>query len=78
VVLARCLVRNDTIQAAIEEYEKYRIPRTTGLVNYSRKIGMISNWDKPWSVFARELMFRSLSPDKLVAPFSKLAHFEMP
>ena len=78
VVLTRCLLKNPNITEAIRQYEFHRIPRTTEIVNYARKIGRISNWDKPWSVWVRELMFRSIPPDKLVAPFIKLANFKMP
>ena len=60
VVLADCLREAGDTGAALRTYEARRIPRTTFLVNRSRDIGRVAQWQNPLAVWARDLAFRLL------------------
>jgi 2-polyprenyl-6-methoxyphenol hydroxylase-like FAD-dependent oxidoreductase len=58
VVLVDCLREADDAGAALRAYETRRIPRTTFLVNRSRDIGRIAQWQNPLAVWARDFASR--------------------
>ena len=77
-ILGILLKRSPSIEIALHEYEKMRIPRVNHLINYSRKIGGFSNWKSPLMVKLRELMFKVMPGDQLVAPFIKIVNINFP
>jgi 2-polyprenyl-6-methoxyphenol hydroxylase-like FAD-dependent oxidoreductase len=62
VVLADCLREAGDTGAALRAYEAGRIPRTTFLVNRSRDIGRVAQWQHPLAVWARDHASRLLLP----------------
>lgn len=53
VVLAVCLRKESTVEAALREYESLRIPRTSGIVRDSWRSGRILQLDQPTLEAAR-------------------------
>lgn len=64
--------KESSIEEALREYEKHRIPRTSEVVLYARKLGHISNWSSPLACTLRETMLRLVPDDKMIGPFIKL------
>lgn len=62
VVLANHLRASGDTVAALRAYEAQRIPRTTWLVNQSRKIGRIGQWENPLAVSLRAMVVRLAAP----------------
>lgn len=60
VVLGRMVRRASTITQALRVYEAARIPRTTTLVNQSRTIGRMGQWQNPLLVHLRSLLMRGM------------------
>jgi len=72
-VLAIAARNEHSIGDLIRHYERKRIPRTTYIVNYSRKIGKFSNWSNPLAVKLREWTFTMIPEDKLTAGFESIS-----
>jgi 2-polyprenyl-6-methoxyphenol hydroxylase-like FAD-dependent oxidoreductase len=64
-VLARSLQTESDLAAALARYEAERIPRTTRLVNLSRRFGHLARWKNPLLVSFRETVLR-LTPDSVM------------
>ncbi|MBA3470521.1 MAG: FAD-dependent monooxygenase [Herpetosiphonaceae bacterium] len=62
VVLQKSLSADRAIPAALQAYERQRIPRTTAIARQSRRIGQIGQWHNPLALRLRELLFRNLPP----------------
>lgn len=58
VVLARLLRNTNDVVAALRRYETQRIPRTSVIVQQSRRIGEIGQWQNPVAVRLRELLLK--------------------
>jgi 2-polyprenyl-6-methoxyphenol hydroxylase-like FAD-dependent oxidoreductase len=58
VVLARCLDGATDLDAALSAYEQQRIPRTSRIVQQSRRIGQIGQWQHPLACALRDTLTR--------------------
>ena len=58
VALANCLCRIRSVEAALRQYERLRIPRTAAIVRKSRKAGQILQLDQPGSCACQVLQYR--------------------
>ena len=61
VVLARCLRDAVGPPEGLRAYEARRIPRTTALVEQSRRIGRVGQWQHPAATYARALLVRHVA-----------------
>jgi len=66
VVLAACLGTQSRADAALREYERRRIPRTTRIVMASRRIGQLSQWENPILCSVRNALIRA-TPESVTA-----------
>ncbi|QDG54657.1 FAD-dependent oxidoreductase [Persicimonas caeni] len=57
-MLAELLVRRETLDEALDAYERLRIPRTSKLVNDSWRFGKIGQWRNPAAVWLRKTAAR--------------------
>jgi 2-polyprenyl-6-methoxyphenol hydroxylase-like FAD-dependent oxidoreductase len=64
-VLAELLAKSATLDQALSDYERIRVPRTTKLVNESYRFGQVGQWTHPLAVWLREAAVR-LAPRKLM------------
>lgn len=62
VVLGKSIDAEHNIIAALQRYEKRRIPRTSKIVVQSRRIGQMAQWSHPALCTLRTLLFRSSAP----------------
>jgi 2-polyprenyl-6-methoxyphenol hydroxylase-like FAD-dependent oxidoreductase len=53
-VLASCLRDHADVPAALREYERHRIPRTSAIVRQSRRVGGIGQWENPAACWLRD------------------------
>ena len=60
VVLGRMVRKQQNIGQALRAYEAERIPRTTALVNQSRTIGRVGQWQNPLLIRLRNALIRGL------------------
>jgi 2-polyprenyl-6-methoxyphenol hydroxylase-like FAD-dependent oxidoreductase len=60
LVLAACLGASGSIPGALRRYEERRIPRTTRILQLSRRVGEMAQWENPLSCFARDLLARAI------------------
>lgn len=60
VVLARCLRNQADVVAALRAYEVQRIPRTSYIVQQSRRVGVIGQWQQPVAVWLRNFLVKNL------------------
>jgi 2-polyprenyl-6-methoxyphenol hydroxylase-like FAD-dependent oxidoreductase len=60
VVLAACLANCDHAVSALRNYQDRRIPRTSGLVLRSRRIGAMAQWENPLLCFVRNAAVRAV------------------
>jgi len=65
VLLAHYLKTRETLPAALEAYEKKRIPPTTKIVEGSLRFGKIAQLENPAAIWFRNLMLR-LTPKSVV------------
>jgi 2-polyprenyl-6-methoxyphenol hydroxylase-like FAD-dependent oxidoreductase len=65
VVLARCLAAGADTPAALRAYEAERMPRTRRIVQQSRRIGSIGQWENPWACGLRDLLTR-MTPTRFI------------
>jgi 2-polyprenyl-6-methoxyphenol hydroxylase-like FAD-dependent oxidoreductase len=61
-VLSNCLEHYATAEEAFEKFESKRIARTTKIVNTSRTIGKIAQWENPLLTTLRNTMMRLTPP----------------
>jgi 2-polyprenyl-6-methoxyphenol hydroxylase-like FAD-dependent oxidoreductase len=54
VVLAKCLAGTSDLPAALREYERRRIRRTTGVVKLSANLSKLSRLENPVATAARD------------------------
>jgi len=59
VVLADRLARNDSVPAALLEYESHRLKRASGIVTASRRLGQVAQSTNPFVVGMRNLAMRA-------------------
>ncbi len=62
LVLAKCLDRETSLQAALRSYESLRFRRTKGIQQRSLFMGRIGQWQNPLLVTGRRVVTRLLSP----------------
>ncbi|MEZ4623133.1 MAG: FAD-dependent monooxygenase [Caldilineaceae bacterium] len=60
VVLAKQLQVHSDIAAALQAYEAQRIPRTTMIVQQSRRVGWVGQWANPLAVAGRNFLVKHL------------------
>ena len=60
VVLARCLRNQADVVAALRAYEVQRISRTSYIVQQSRRVGVIGQWQQPVAVWARNFLVKNI------------------
>jgi 2-polyprenyl-6-methoxyphenol hydroxylase-like FAD-dependent oxidoreductase len=58
VVLANCLDGATDLSAALQAYERLRIPRTSQIVRQSRRIGQVGQWQHPLACALRDALTR--------------------
>jgi 2-polyprenyl-6-methoxyphenol hydroxylase-like FAD-dependent oxidoreductase len=68
VALADALAAHADIAEALRAYESRRIPRTTKIVQQSRRIGALGQWNNPAAVALRSALLRGL-----IAPIQERA-----
>lgn len=59
LALARCLAQNDDPAKAFAQFEALRYPKTTYIVNQSRRFGKIAHWSNPLAVAFRNTFMRN-------------------
>jgi 2-polyprenyl-6-methoxyphenol hydroxylase-like FAD-dependent oxidoreductase len=65
IVLARALRDETTVSAALQRYERERLPRTRLVVERSWAFGRMCTWDSAIGVWLREAMVK-LTPDRVM------------
>lgn len=60
VVLAQQLAQLADLTDALRTYEARRIPRTTMIVNQSRRVGWVGQWQNPLAVALRNMLVKRL------------------
>jgi len=59
MILTRNLIKNATIQDALQSYEQTRSKRTSKIVNQSWTFGTLAKWKNPFAIRLRELLIRA-------------------
>ncbi|HEY4651848.1 MAG TPA: FAD-dependent monooxygenase, partial [Pontibacter sp.] len=59
VVLGQCIEQEPTIANALATYEKRRLARTANVIQLSRLLGWVSQWENPLLIKARNAIFRA-------------------
>lgn len=79
VVMARCLNGSMPVEAALREYERLRIPRTTAVVRESWQTGKVLQLDSPALEFLRNWFIGSrLGERSGMRTFKKLLTYQLP
>lgn len=66
VVLAECLRQESDLEAALQQYEKRRIPRTGKVVRQARQLGQIGQLENPLLCWGRNKVMK-FTPNSLAA-----------
>jgi 2-polyprenyl-6-methoxyphenol hydroxylase-like FAD-dependent oxidoreductase len=77
-VLVRCLEVEPDVPRALATYERLRIPRTTSVVNATRRMSAIEQVSKPIGVRLRNTLFRYFPQSLLEKQLEQLSTFTMP
>jgi 2-polyprenyl-6-methoxyphenol hydroxylase-like FAD-dependent oxidoreductase len=77
VVLGRSLEHQRDVPAALQEYERRRIPRVNPIVARSRQVGWLGQWRQPLAVAARNALLRRLSPRRQVEHIESLVTYRV-
>lgn len=72
VVLADELAKNTTVTTAYANFENRRCNRTKYIVEQSRKIGQVAQWQNPVLGFIRDTLVKSLPKSARMKQFDKL------
>jgi 2-polyprenyl-6-methoxyphenol hydroxylase-like FAD-dependent oxidoreductase len=76
VVLARCLSGSPDAASALADYEAQRIPRANWLVDQSRQIGTIGQWQHPIGITLRNALIKLLSPRLQQRQLERIIRYE--
>lgn len=77
VVLAKQLQATADIPTALRAYEAARIPRTTMIVNQSRRVGQVGQWANPLAVAGRNWLVKHLLARVQYQQFAPLIGYEL-
>lgn len=77
VVLANCVNETSNISGALKRYESERIGRTTRIVNMSRMIGTVAQWENPVLCAARNTLFKSIPAKMRIKQLGEVAAYEV-
>ena len=77
VVLAKQLQATADIPTALRAYEAARIPRTTMIVEQSRRVGMVGQWANPVAVAGRNVLVKHLLARFQYQQFAPLIGYEL-
>jgi 2-polyprenyl-6-methoxyphenol hydroxylase-like FAD-dependent oxidoreductase len=61
IVLARCFEKYGATETALRKYESCRYSRTAAVTKYSRYYGHVGQWENPFAVRSKKILF-SLAP----------------
>lgn len=76
VVLAVCLRNSDSVDSGLREYQARRIPRTSGIVLRSRRVGEIGQWENPLLGLMRNAAIRMTPRAITVRHMASVAGYE--
>jgi 2-polyprenyl-6-methoxyphenol hydroxylase-like FAD-dependent oxidoreductase len=76
VVLGRCLTVEPNVVAALRAYETERIPRTTWIVERSRRAGQVAQWRHPLLQAPRAWLMRHVVARWQVADLDRLLAYQ--
>jgi 2-polyprenyl-6-methoxyphenol hydroxylase-like FAD-dependent oxidoreductase len=76
VVLQKSLSAGQAIAAALQDYERQRIPRTSAIVRQSRRIGQVGQWRNPLALRVRELLLRNLPPQLQARQLDRIVNYQ--
>jgi 2-polyprenyl-6-methoxyphenol hydroxylase-like FAD-dependent oxidoreductase len=76
VVLAACLARSDHVDSGLRDYQDRRIPRTSGIVLQSRRIGEMAQWENPLLCFMRNVTVRAVPSRMKARQIASVAIYE--
>lgn len=77
VALADALAAEHEIPAALQAYERRRIPRTSQIVLQSRRIGQIGQWRNPLACAARDALLRALVAPRQAAAIDSVVGYRI-
>jgi 2-polyprenyl-6-methoxyphenol hydroxylase-like FAD-dependent oxidoreductase len=72
VILANEIRDNLSIEKAFKQFEQRRLPRTAWIVNTSRQVGRMAQWDNAALIYLRNLLYRMLPKSFTEQQFEKL------
>jgi 2-polyprenyl-6-methoxyphenol hydroxylase-like FAD-dependent oxidoreductase len=78
VVLASCLSKYQTLDAALRSYEAIRIPRTSMIARLSRRIGAVAQVENPILCHIRDLASRCTPESLTRRQFEELVNWSPP
>jgi 2-polyprenyl-6-methoxyphenol hydroxylase-like FAD-dependent oxidoreductase len=77
VVLARWMRRELDGTTALRGYETERMPRTRRIVEQSRRLGALGQWEQPWACWLRDLLTRITPAHLLVRQTEWILDYEL-
>ncbi|MEZ4728869.1 MAG: FAD-dependent monooxygenase [Caldilineaceae bacterium] len=77
VALAKALQATAAIPAALRAYEAARIPRTTMIVEQSRRVGWVGQWANPVAVAVRNILVKHLLARRQYQQLAPLIGYEL-
>ncbi len=77
VILAKQLQATADIPAALRAYEARRIPRTSKIVQQSRRVGWVGQWQHPLAIATRNYLVKHLLARLQYQQFASLIGYEL-
>lgn len=77
VILAQKLRTTPDIEAALRAYEAARIPRTSMIVQQSRRVGWVGQWQQPLAVALRNALVKHLLAHFQYQQFAPILGYEL-
>jgi 2-polyprenyl-6-methoxyphenol hydroxylase-like FAD-dependent oxidoreductase len=77
VVLGQSLARQRDVPAALQEYERLRIPRVNPIVIRSRQVGWLGQWRQPLAVAARNALLKRVSARQQVEQLERVVNYRV-
>lgn len=70
--LSQCLLKENSPESAFAAFEKLRLKRTHDIVNKSRTLGKIAQWENKTARSFRDFLFRCISEKRSLAQMEKV------
>lgn len=77
IVLSRCLKKNQDVRTALLEYEKERLARTAQIVNMSRNMGRVMQFENPVLILIRNQVLSRISEEFYIKRFDPIVGYRV-